>query len=505
MKTLSREVLTSTGHPAMLPHPDLLDLPEKAVQFGTGGLLRGLVDFFLDEANRQGLFGGRVVAIGSTGSGRDQRLNEQDGLFTLAVQGLQGGAAREELRVIASVSRGLSAQDEWDAVLACARTEALELVVSNTTEVGIVLDDGDSAHLSPPRSFPGKLTRFLYERARTFNYGRERGVVVLPTELVENNGERLRQIVLALARRWELGDEFVRWVEEAVPFCNTLVDRIVPGTPQPARRAELEERLGYQDALLTECEIYRLFAIEADDDVRRRLGFAAADPGVVVADDITPYRDRKVRLLNGAHTLVVTPALLAGCTSVLDATRHPLVGAFLRDLLLEELVPALDMPSGEAFAREVLERFANPFIHHALWGITLHGTTKMRVRVVPSILGFAERTGRAPASVALGFAAFLLFMRGDLHEERRAQGRRPPGDDHADYFRALWRSLVAKDDEAGLERLVRTVCANAELWGVDLGQVPGFVAAVTGHLVCAHRDGIDHALEIHSASRASAS
>src|SRR5687768_15842063 len=203
------------------PSAELLDLPEKGVQFGTGAFLRGFIDYFIDEANRRGRFNGRVVAVGSTGSGRDQWINEQDGLYTLVIRGTEGGTAREELRVVSSVSRALSAATEWEHVLACARNPELEVVFSNTTEVGIAMDDGDDdPEAAPPRSFPGKLTRFLYERACEFSYAWSKGVVVVPCELIQDNGGRLREIVLGTAARWGLGGAFLHWVEEAVPFCN---------------------------------------------------------------------------------------------------------------------------------------------------------------------------------------------------------------------------------------------------------------------------------------------
>ena len=494
---LNRDLVCSAAFQARedvrVPAPELLDLPEKVVQFGTGAFLRGFVDCFIDEANRQGRFGGRIVAVGSTGSGRDRVLNEQDGLYTLCVEGLEEGRPRSERRIVASVSRALSAASAWDEVLACARNPHLELVFSNTTEVGIVLDPEDDGALQPPRSFPGKLTRFLYERARAFDFDPAYGVVVIPCELIEDNGDRLRRIVLELGERWGLGAAFGRWIEEGVPFCNTLVDRIVPGTPGEARLGELQETLGYRDGLLTTCEVYRLFAIQGDEALRRRLAFVDADPGIVIAEDITPYRERKVRLLNGTHTITVPAALLCGCETVVEAVGHPLVGRFVRRVLFEELVPSLDVEGAEAFAREVLDRFSNPFIRHELIDITLQATTKMRVRVVPSILRYAVKTGRPPAAVAFGFAAYLLFMRGDLQEERRRAGLHVPPDDRAEHFRSLWCS--AGDDEAGLERLARAVCSDASLWDVDLSAVPGFVRAVADHLTRACRGGVPAALE----------
>jgi tagaturonate reductase len=487
LPVLNRDLVRSAAFQARTdvaaPAPELLDLPERAVQFGTGAFLRSFVEPFLDEANRAGRFGGRVVMVGSTGSGRDRVLGDQDGLFTLAVQGVDGGKAVHERRVIGSVSRALSATDEWDRVLECARDPRLELVFSNTTEVGIVLDEGDRPDLSPPRSFPGKLTRFLFERARAFGYDPDCGVVVLPCELIENNGDRLRRIVLSLAGRWKLGPRFARWIEDAVPFCNTLVDRIVPGTP--AALAEVEEEIGYRDGLLTVAEAYRLFVIQGDADLRARLPFGDL-PGVVVTEDVARYRERKVRMLNGAHTITVPAAVLCGCETVLDAVRHPRVGPFLNGVLLDEIVPTLEAPGSEGYEHAVLDRFANPHVRHALQDISLQQTMKMRVRVVPTILRHAERTGRAPLSLAFGFAAYLRFV----HE------RRGLADDQADRVRAHWPEDRSESATAA------AVCADTELWGADLAAVPGFVDAVAAALVRMREQGVAAALEVGPAAEA---
>ncbi|HEX8212259.1 MAG TPA: tagaturonate reductase [Longimicrobium sp.] len=480
-------------HDVAVPAPELLDLPEKVVQFGTGAFLRGFVDAFLDTANREGRFAGRVVMVGSTGSGRDEVLSAQDGLYTLALQGIADGAPHREHRIIASVSRALSARAEWDEVLACARDPQLELVFSNTTEVGIVLDEGDEPNLDPPRSFPGKLARFLYERAQAFAYDPAHGVAVIPCELIEDNGDRLRDIVLELAERWAFSPDFAAWVREAVPFCNTLVDRIVPGAPTEEEGARLREELGYEDGLVTTSEVYALFAIQAPAAARARLGWAESDARIVLAGDVAPYRERKVRLLNGGHTITVPAALLAGCTTVREAVEHESVGRFLRRAMFEEIVPIVDAPGAERFAREVLDRFANPFVHHALWDITLQGTMKMKVRVVPSILDYAQRNGSVPDSLAFGFAAYLLFMRGDLHAARAAQGLPVPRDDQAERLRALWSKA------GGANAVARPACADETLWGTDLTQVPGFADAVARHLARMDREGVPAALEAHLA------
>jgi tagaturonate reductase len=497
LRTLNRARLDSLrrGGRGIVAVPDesLLDLPERAVQFGTGGFLRGFVDDFLHRANERGLFGGRIVAVGSTGSARDRALREQDGLYTLAVEGIEDGRPVQQFRIIGSVSRALSAHDDWAGVLALARAPLLQFVFSNTTEVGIALHPDDRADDTPPRSFPAKLTRFLFERAREFEYDPSCGVVVVPCELIERNGATLRELTMTLAERWALGTRFMRWIDEAVPFCNTLVDRIVPGAPRGEDASRLAAMLGYEDPLLTTCEPYRLFAIEGAAAVRDALPWTAVDPGIVVDPDIAPYRERKVRLLNGAHTLLVAPALAMGCETVRDAVTHPLLGRFVRQAMFDEIVPSLDAPGAADFAGAVLERFQNPFIRHALVDITLQSTMKMRVRVVPSILAYAARTGGVPQSLAFGFAAFLSFMQGRFQSARGAQGLPVPVDDQADRLAELWTGLP-DDPGASIDRLVRAACSDRGLWSTDLAGVPGFSDAVTDHLQRIRTLGVPSAL-----------
>jgi tagaturonate reductase len=475
-----------------------LDLPEKIVQFGTGAFLRGFAEFFVDEANRRQVFNGSIVAVSSTGSSRNAVLNEQDGLFTLAVQGMDGASPRRHYRVVSSLSRALSARDEWDAVLALARDPRIELIISNTTEVGIALDSADAFADSPPRSFPAKLTRFLAERAVAFGYCPTRGLVILPCELIERNGDTLRDLVRVLARRWALGERFDRWLEDGVTFCNTLVDRIVPGVVSPEEAERASGQLGYRDGLLTACETYALFAIEGDESLRYRIGFAgcdSCDSRIVIARDISPFRERKVRLLNGAHTIVVPVALLAGLETVSEACDNERVGRFLRRAMLDEIVPSLSVPGGETFARETLDRLANPFIRHSLIDITLHGTAKMRVRVVPSIVRYWARTGRVPSSLAFGFAAHIALLRGELQAERRALGLPVPDDSEGDRIRAAWCPVDLSSD-AAIAELARVVCADGTLWGDELSAVDGFADAVAEHLVRIVRRGVECALDV---------
>jgi tagaturonate reductase len=448
---LNRQLLASLNGNAATAHP------ERAIQFGTGAFLRGFVDYFIDQANRRSVFNGRVVAVGSTGSGRDRKLNEQDGLYTLACRGIENGAQRHDYQIIGSVSRALSATQQWQDVLACARNPAIELVFSNTTETGIALDKSDKLGPGAPRTFPGKLTSFLLERARHFDFSPERGVAVLPCELIENNADVLKRMVIELAHEWALGGEFEEWLETAVSFCNTLVDRIVPGELDGTELEAAWAEVGYRDELLIVCEPYRLYAIEADERARPKLGFAAADPNILITDDVTLYRERKVRLLNGTHTIMAPLALLAGCKTVTDALQDEQIGAFVRRALFTELVISSAADDAEAFASQAMDRFANPFVRHALLDITLQQTAKMRVRVVPAVVDYMARTGSVPDLLALGFAAYLLYV-------REAHGNGRP-DTEVEAVSAAWRA-TPNDAKA----LAHNLCANPQLWGQPLPQ-----------------------------------
>ncbi len=482
-----------------VPVDDLLVLPELAVQFGTGALLRGFVDDFIHRANQKGHFAGRIVAVASTGSVRDRALNEQDGLYTLVVEGIVQGERVAERRIISALSRAISAVDEWQAVLELARSPALQYVFSNTTEVGIVADAESRRDDAPPKSFPAKLTRFLYERATAFEYETARGLTVIPCELVEDNGIKLREIVGTIAARWQLGDEFTRWLDSAVPFCNTLVDRIVPGAPRETNARPLAELLGYEDAMLTCCEPYRLFAIEGDDALRAKLAWAKVDDGIIIAPDIAPYRKRKVHLLNGAHSLLTCVALPLGCETVLDAINQPSIDRFVRRAMLDEIAPMVEAEGAMAFAEAVLDRFRNPFIKHALVDITLQATMKMKVRVVPIVHKFIERTGTVPQSLAFGFAAYLSFMQGRFQASRRERGLPVPADDQADTLVAYWGD-AAEDASASVGEVVWAICHDTNLWGVDLTMLPGFCEAVADHLWRMRSTGMGAALEHHLAS-----
>ncbi|HEX2536384.1 MAG TPA: tagaturonate reductase [Chitinophagaceae bacterium] len=481
---LSRQHLGSiSADTVSVPEAALFELPEKVLQFGTGVLLRGLPGYFIHKANRQGLFNGRIVVVKSTARGDTSAFDRQDGLFTLCVRGRYQGRDEEELVINSAISRVLNASHQWKDVLACAHNPALQVVLSNTTEVGIQLVREDIRQ-EPPASFPAKLLAFLYERFRAFGGSAESGLVIVPTELIPENGDQLKAIVTELCRFNHLEPAFAEWLEQNNRFCNSLVDRIVPGKPDDSLRAELEARLGYTDELLTVSEAYRLWAIEGDEAVRRVLSFAAADSGVRIEPDIHRYRELKLRLLNGTHTLSCGLAYLAGCTTVRAAMNNEPLSAFISRLMLGELAPAIPYPvdaaEARAFGLEVLDRFRNPHIHHLWINITVQYSSKMKMRCVPVLLRHYSQTDTVPEAVALGFAAYLWFMKAERAQDGTYYGTHagrpyPIQDDLAPVFYRRWQ-------QGNGAAVVHATVQDTEFWGHDLSGLPGFAATVLARL-----------------------
>lgn len=443
--------------------------PEGILQFGTGTFLRGFFAAFIQEANEKGAMCANIVVVGSTAKSGVAKINAQGGLFTLCERGLEEGQAVDRCCLVDSTSRALSAQTEWAEILETAENPTMQLVVSNTTEVGIAFDEADSVHAFPPVSFPAKLTAWLLKRATNFAFNPEYAPVILPCELIENNGDRLKEIVQKWAAKENLGSTFFAWLEH-VKFCNTLVDQIVTGVPSTEAKDALEAQLGYQDDLLTVCEPYRLFAIQGDEIVAQKLQFPLATDRVKVVADIEPFRERKVHILNGTHTISAFKAMQTGCETVREAMEHPEMGAFMRNVMMQEIVPCLHAADADLFAKDTLDRFANPFIVHPWANITLHCTQKMAVRIVPLFGRFVQQFQHIPPFLVEGFAAFL--------KGRRAPLGTLPQDEGAAMIQEAWQKAQ------GNERVfAQAVCQNTTLWnGVNLAQIGGFVDAVAAKL-----------------------
>lgn len=467
------------------PNAEYFNLPEKTVQFGTGVLLRALPDYYIDKANKQGLFNGRIVVIKSTvGDGVDT-FNKQDCLFTHCIRGIEDGRKIEKNSINASISRVLSATGDWDSVLQCATDPSIQIVISNTTEVGITRVK-DDIHASPPISFPGKLTAFLFKRYKHFKGDESKGMVIIPTELIPANGTTLKAIVLELAHQNDLESEFINWIVNANTFCNSLVDRIVPGKLPPDEQIEAEQKGGYKDELMIMSEPYGLWAIEADSEqVKEILSFHLADESVIISPDIHIFRELKLRLLNGSHTFSCGLAHLAGFKTVKQAMDNKVFEAWISNLMMWEIVPSItndELTSEQAvnFAKRVLDRYRNPFIRHQWLSITLQYTSKMVMRNTCLIRNYFERHGTVPGYMALGLAGHLLFMKCEKSADGKYYGKHngesyPVNDDHAPYFSEKWSRNT-------IDQLVESVFSDKGLWGENLAEFPGLVDAVTAKL-----------------------
>ncbi|MDB5239745.1 MAG: altronate oxidoreductase, partial [Spirosoma sp.] len=466
------------------------------LQFGTGVLLRGLPDYLVNKANAQGRFNGSIVIVKSTDSQTDE-FSEQDNLYTVAVRGVQQGKDVAETVIVSAVSRVLAAQTQWEEVLRIARNPNLQIILSNTTEVGLNYVE-ESIFQRPPVSFPAKLTSFLYERFRSVGGSKAKGLVVVPTELVTDNGLKLREAVEKLAVHNELGKLFTKWLKFHVRFCNSLVDRIVTRPTEEAKQT-LQAQTGYEDELLTFTEPYHLWAIEGDDRVRKTLSFAdASTPEIIIDEDINFYRERKLRVLNGTHTLTMPLGYLLGLETVADEMQHPAMSRFVESLMLDEIVPTvpdygtpgMDKAAVVQFAHDVLDRFRNPHLDHLLLNISLQETAKMQARNVATIQRYYAQFNAVPKRMALGFAAYLLFMKAIREEKGQFFGEVPVGsgmltypirDERAAYFYGDWKTVkISKPDT--ISTFVKSVLSDLTLWQADLSALPGFVDAVTENL-----------------------
>lgn len=496
---LSKSILSQLNNEQIqVPDEKIFSLPEKVLQFGTGVLLRGLPDYFIDQANKKNLFNGRIVVVKSTTQGGTDAFHTQDGLYTLLVQGVQGGKQVEEIMLNAAISRVLSAKEEWDAILACAANPEMQIILSNTTEIGITLDVADAKNTRPV-SFPGRVLAFLQERFRIFSGSGESGMVIVPTELITDNGTKLREIVVQLAELQGASADFMQWLVTANDFCNSLVDCIVPGKLSSADAEDMFAKLGYTDALMIMSEPYRLWAIETRSErTARILSFKDADPEkVLLAPDIHKYREIKLRLLNATHTLSCGLAVLSGFDYVRDAMQDTHFVEYVRTLMLTEIKPlivnaTISNAEAEKFAGQVIDRFINPHIAHQWISITAQFTSKMAMRVVPLVEKQYALHTTVPECMALGFAAYLLLMRTNKRS------------DNTYYARVKGKEFVLQDDKAELlynqwennspETIAGSCLRDKTLFGSDLTVFPGFEEAVTRFIFLIQTSGAENAV-----------
>ena len=465
--------------------------PERVLQFGEGNFLRAFVDWQIDKMNKQADFNGSVVVVQPIEFGMVDKLNEQDGLYTLYLQGMSEGKAIAEHSVINSISRGVNPYTQHEEYLKIAENPDLRFVFSNTTEAGIAFDENDKLEDAPQKSFPGKFTALLYRRYKFFKGAKEKGLIIIPCELIDRNGDKLKKLVLEFAKLWNLEAGFASWINEANTFCSTLVDRIVPGYPRDTIK-EITKELGYEDNLVNVGEYFHLFIIEGPTWIEKEFPASKAGLNVKFVEDMTPFRTRKVRILNGSHTSLVPVAYLYGLNTVAESVEHEVIGKFIKDTIYEEIIPTLDLKEEELkyYAGVVLERFMNPFVKHYLMSISLNSMSKYETRDLPSLLQFVKAKGKLPKRLVFSLAALMEFYKGKRGEETINLS---DDEDVLALYKTAWTTYDGS--EAGLKSLVTTILAYKKVWKMDLNEVAGLTDAVTHNLMNIEKLGVAEALK----------
>lgn len=491
MKRLSYEILKEQNYDGYL----LENAHEKVLQFGEGNFLRAFVDYFIDILNEKTGFNGKVAVVQPRPKhspvSMANLINEQEGLYTLYLRGFENGKRVNDRRIISCVSRCMNAYSDYEAMMVCADNPELRYITSNTTEAGIVYDPSCQFTDKPAASYPGKLTQFLYRRFEKFGGENGKGFVILPCELIDDNGKVLKDCVLKYATQWNLGDDFIQWLNEENLFCSTLVDRIVTGYPKSEANA-LNKANGYEDNVLNTGEVFGFWVIEGPEWLKDELPFAKAGLPVLITDNHKPYKQRKVRILNGAHTSMVLGAYLAGQDIVRDCMADEVICGFMNKAIYDEIIPTLTLPKNEleSFAHSVTERFKNPFIDHALLSISLNSTSKWKARVLPTVKDYFKNTGKLPKCLTVSFALYVAFYRnGKEMTNTGLAAIRPNGDSYtiSDDKAVLEFYLTHKNDTS--RQLAYAVCSNEHFWGEDLTNIDGFAETVADTLEKIEQNG----------------
>lgn len=473
-----------------------VERPVKVLQFGEGGFLRAFVDYMIDIANEKGNFNGNIVLVKPIEYGNLDFFHQQDCQYTLELRGKENGEAKKIRRQITSVADAVGAVEEYDKFMAYAESEDLRFIVSNTTEAGIVYDESDEFEAKPPKTYPGKLTKFLYTRFKAFNGALDKGLIMLPVELIDNNGPALKKCVFQFIERWNLGDEFKNWVTQACIFGSTLVDRIVTGYPRDEAE-EIWNELGYRDNLLDTGELFALWVIESEKDFREEFPLDKAGLPVIFTDNQKPYKERKVRILNGAHTSFVLASFLAGNDIVLESMNDADVRKFMETTIFNEVIPTLSLPEAECreFAEAVIERFENPYVKHMLLSISLNSVSKWRARCMPSLTGYINKKGELPKCLTFSLAALMAFYSADeFAEDGTLIGHRAEETYTINDSRDVLEFFAANSPKSAAD-FVHAFLTNENFFGEDLTKYQGLEAGVTAYLEDIRTNGMRKAIQ----------
>jgi tagaturonate reductase len=459
-------------------------LPIKIVQFGGGNFMRGFTDYVIDKLNKEAGFNAGIVNVQPTQGGSVHKLEGQDNLYTLFTRGIKKGEIVDEKQVISAIQKSINPYTNYNEFLALAKEEELEFIFSNTTETGIAYDETEDSYEGPHKNFPAKVAVLLYERFKHFNGATDKGLRIIPCELIEDNAFTLRNIILKYAQLWNLDTQFAQWIAQNNYFHNTLVDRIVPGYPKDDAET-YEDQLDYEDQMMVVSETFLLWVIQDVANLKEKIPFAQINEQILVVDNIQPYRLRKVRILNGGHTLMLAPAVLSGKETVKESIDDAFIGKFLSETIFNEVNPTLGLDETELkdFAEEVFDRFRNPFIKHYQASIALYFVSKFKVRILPSLLGYVEINKKLPLNLVFSLASLIRFYQGNFGEKSL-----PINDEEA--IVAKFKEIWANED---YEKVAVLSLSETSFWDTDLTQIEGLKEAVAKALWEIDHNGVETA------------
>ncbi|MFV0366531.1 MAG: tagaturonate reductase [Mangrovibacterium sp.] len=465
--------------------------PSRVLQFGEGNFLRAFVDWIIQDMNNKADFNTGVDVVQPLATGMIDMLNKQDGLYHVYLKGMKDGEAVKEYNFVNCINNGINPYSDFKAYQEAILNPELRFVISNTTEAGISWDGNDTLDMEPQNSFPGKMTALLYNRFKAFNGAKEKGLIIIACELIDRNGDMLKKYVLQHAENWKLGDEFIAWLNDACAFCNSLVDRIVPGFPREDIK-EIQAELGYEDNLVVVGEYFHLWVIEAPQWVAAEFPADKAGLEVKFVDDMTTFREQKVAVLNGAHTGTYATSYLYGIETVKEAYEHEVLGKFMRGMIYDEVLETLNGTKEELtkFAEKILERFSNPYIRHEWMSISLNGMSKWETRDLPSLLKYLDTKGELPKKLTFSLAAMIAFNKG-----KNEGNTFKVSDDQwiLDFYAKAW--AACDGSEAGIAKLVEDTLALDKVWKRNLNEVAGLTAAVSAYLYAIQTKGMKEAIK----------
>ena len=470
----------------------LFNKPERKVkimQFGEGNFLRAFVEWILQDLNDKGAIDASVVVVQPMPFGRVEELAKQDGLYTLRLEGIDNGKNVKKSQVIDVIDDCVNPFTHYEDYLKYGESEDLQVIISNTTEAGIAVDPTDTDFSQCPKSYPGKLLALLKRRYDHFKGDTSKGLAIVPCELIDDNGDELYRCLTELAKINKMDEKFIKWMQTANHFTSTLVDRIVPGYPKNEIE-DIQKETGYIDNNVVKGEIFHLWVLKKEPLVQKYLPADKTGLNVIFADDIHPYKQRKVKILNGSHTALVPVAYLCGIDTVGESMNDKTISKYIHDFVFDEVNPTIDLPQDQmtAFANSVIERYRNPYIRHELMSIALNSTTKFKTRLLPTLLDYVRIKGKLPAHLLFSLAAIIEFHKGKRGSEDIALN-----DDPA--YLAKWKALWAGFD-GDYVKLVKEVLAWKEAWDMDMNTIhPEICATVAKYLKEIEAKGMRGAVE----------